>query len=201
MDTIYTIGYTAFNINKFVAVLKKYNISCVIDVRSSPVSQYYPDYNKDVLERALKSSSIYYRNYIEEFGARQNNKRYYTKDGYLDFKKFTKSEAFQKGFRKITDSMEQGYIFALMCAEKDPINCHRNIMVASEFFRKGYEVKNIMPDGSFQTQPEIENRLLDMYFPNRNQLSLLGEILNDKELISQAYEKRNAEIGYKMEDE
>lgn len=201
MDSIYTIGYTAFNINEFIQTLKKYNISCVIDVRSSPVSQYYPDYNKDVLEGALKSSDIYYRNYIEEFGARQNNRTYYTKDGYLDFKKFTKSDAFKKGILKITDSMEHGYTFALMCAEKDPINCHRNIMVASEFFKIGYEVKNIMPDGSFQTQPEIESRLLDMYFPDRNQLSLFGEPLSDKELISQAYEKRNAEIGYRMEEE
>ena len=139
MSSIYTIGYTAFNINEFIEILKKYNISCVIDVRSSPVSQYYPDYNKDVLERVLKSSGIYYRNYIEEFGARQNDKSYYTKDGYLDFKKFAKSEAFKKGIRKITDSMVQGYTFVLMCAEKDPINCHRNIMVASEFFKIGYE--------------------------------------------------------------
>ena len=57
-----------------------------------------------------------------------------------------------------------------------------------------------MPDCSFQTQPEIENRLLNMYFPNRNQLSIFCESIDDKELISQEYEKRNAEIGYKMEE-
>ena len=50
INTIYTIGYTAFPINEFLDVIKHYGIHCVIDVRSSPFSNYYSDYNKDELE-------------------------------------------------------------------------------------------------------------------------------------------------------
>ena len=73
INLIYTIGYTAFPINEFLDVIKHYGIDCVIDVRSSPFSNYYIDYNKDALENALKQNNILYRNYANEFGARQTN--------------------------------------------------------------------------------------------------------------------------------
>lgn len=201
MNTIYTIGYSGFKITDFVEILKKCKISCVIDVRSSPSSKFYPEYNKGIIEKTLKLSGIYYRNYFDEFGARQPNKEYYSEKGYLDFNNFTKSEQFNRGVQKIANGMKQGYKFVLMCAEKDPINCHRNIMVASELYRRGYEIKNIMPNRTIQTQRDIENRLIEMYFPNRNQLSLLEDIPDDKKLVSQAYRSRNADIGYKLEEE
>ena len=59
INTIYTIGYTAFPINEFLDVIKHYGIHCVIDVRSSPFSNYYSDYNKDELENTLKQHKIH----------------------------------------------------------------------------------------------------------------------------------------------
>ena len=122
MNTIYTIGYTAFSIDEFINILKKYNITCIIDVRSSPFSQFYQDYNKPVLKERLKKENIEYRNYVDEFGARQNEMTYYHSDGYLDFNKFLKSENFKLGVNKIEKGIKLGYSFCLMCAETDPIN-------------------------------------------------------------------------------
>ncbi len=201
MKTIYTIGYTGFTLNSFITTLKNYGISCVVDVRSNPMSKYYPDFNKNNLEQALKLAGIYYRNYVDEFGARQTNKRFYSINGYLDFKKFSKSEFFKSGVDKLITSMNKGYVFALMCAEKDPIDCHRNIMVASEFYRMGYEVKNILADGNYVFQSAIEKRLLEMYFPDRDQFSMFEKCIDNIELVERAYEKRNADIGYKVEEE
>lgn len=72
VNIVYTIGYSGFSIDDFVANLKKHNISLVVDVRSSPFSHYFPEYNKDSLEVCLKTHGIYYRNYADEFGARQS---------------------------------------------------------------------------------------------------------------------------------
>ena len=119
VNTVYTIGYSGFSIDDFVATLKKHNVSLVVDVRSSPFSNYFPEYNKDALEICLKTHGIYYRNYADAFGARQNDRKYYCKEGYLDFEVFSKAEPFLQGLKKLCNSMEQNYTFALLCAEKE----------------------------------------------------------------------------------
>ena len=197
MKEIYTIGYSGFTIENFLKTLKYYKISCLVDVRSMPKSAYFTDFNKSNLSNTLSKHKIIYRNYAEEFGARQLEKQYYT-DDILDFEKFTKSPQFIKGFQKIETGMRLNYSFALMCAEKRPEDCHRNIMIARQFYLHGYEVRNILEDGTYINQDMIEKILLDKYFPHREQLSLFDE-LSTEEMINQSYKKRNREIGYRLE--
>lgn len=195
INLIYTIGYTAFSIEEFINVITHYGINCVIDVRSSPFSKHYTDYNKDVLKNTLKKHNILYRNYSREFGARQIDPIYYSGD-VVDFDKFINSESFFDGVSKVSKGIEMGYTFVLMCAEKDPIDCHRSIMLGKGFAKCGYEVKHIISITRLETQKELEIRLLDMYHKNRCQLSLFGEEMSEVELIADAYKTRNYEIGY-----
>ena len=132
-NIIYTIGYTGFSAYEFINVLRDREINVVIDVRSTPYSERYPDYNKENLERVLKSNQIYYRNYIKEFGARQDNRNFYSSEGYLDFEVFSKSEQFLSGVEKIENSVAKGYKIVLLCAEKKPIQCHRTIWWPGHF--------------------------------------------------------------------
>ncbi len=200
MKQIYTIGYTSFQINDFIETLIKYKITCLIDVRSTPYSQHYSDYNKDTLEITLKNKEIIYRNYAHEFGARQENTIFYANGGYLDFNKFTSSNQFLEGVKKVTKGIEKGYKFALMCAEKDPINCHRSIMLGKGFKELGYNVDHIKANGQVETQCEIEIRLLDMYFKDRLQLSLFSASSDEDSLLNECYRKRNIDIGFNLED-
>ncbi len=168
----------------------------LVDVRSQPYSQHFPDYNKDNLERLLKREGLHYRNYAREFGARQEDRRYFNRDGFLDFERFAQSPPFLSGFQKLTESMKQGYRFALMCAEKDPLNCHRAILVARAFHDAGYKVLHLLANDTEMTQEEMERRLLDQTFPNRNQMTLFDDAWSEEELLAQAYRKKNGEIGY-----
>lgn len=199
MKEIYTIGYSGFKVDDFVDTLKFYHINSLIDVRSNPNSKFFEDYNEYNLKRILKLNGIIYRNYKREFGARQEEICYYP-NGYLDFEIFTKSEQFLDGVKKIEKGMNLNYRFAFMCAEKDPSTCHRNIMVARTFYNKGYDVKNILSDGSYEDQASIENRLVNHYYPNKNQLSLFSEQMTMQEMVENSYRKRNEEIGFKIED-
>ena len=201
VNTVYTIGYSGFLLNDFINELNINKISLVVDVRSIPYSQYFSDYNKDKLEQVLKKTGIYYRNYALEFGARQEERKYYTPEKYLDFTLFAKSSLFLSGFDKLVKSMKQNYTFALMCAEKDPFNCHRTILVARAFYNAGYKIVHLLPNKCKVTQEDIEARLLRRYFPYRNQITLFGELFSEEEYIDQAYKKRNAEIGYSIEEE
>lgn len=199
-NQIYTIGYSGFPIATFIDTLKNHGIRLVIDVRSSPYSSFYPDYNMDSLKAILIKNGIYYRNYADEFGARQNNKALYT-EGYLNFDLHCQTEAFTTGVQKLIDSLAKGYTFALMCAEKEPIRCHRTIMVSRRFFEKGYNVIHILPNGKYITQQDVEQSLLDKFFPDRDQATFFNDPQSDDQLIPQAYRLQNAEIGYRMEAE
>lgn len=198
MAEIFTIGYSSFAPEIFICTLKKYSINCLVDVRSIPHSKYFREYDKNNLSRILRENKIIYRNYAEEFGARQTDKKFFT-DGVLDFEKYSASEKFLSGINKIVRGMELGYKFVLMCAEKNPQDCHRNILIARKFYELGFTVKNILADGSFITQAEIEKILLDRYFHDRNQLNLFEEITN-AEMIRESYRKQNFEIAYRAED-
>lgn len=202
-NKIYTIGYTSFNISKFVEVLKNNGITCLVDVRSSPFSGFYPEYNKNTLEVTLKNNNILHRNYIDEFGARQEDRAYYHREGYLDFNKFILSENFKSGVSKIEKGIDMGYTFCLMCAETDPLRCHRSIMVGRGLKESGLSVHHILKNEGIETHEQLEHRLMEIHNKNndRNQLSLFSESKSHEELLQLAYDLQNKEIGFRKGDE
>ena len=195
-DTIYTIGYSGFQVDEFISTLKRNGVNALIDVRSEPYSAYHHDYDKETLSQNLRKNHIYYRNYAKEFGARQENHGFY-KNGRLDFDSFSKSPQFQSGVSKIVEGANQGFTFAFMCAEKDPLQCHRAILVAKAFSDMGFSVKHVVPvDGKIEieTQQNLEDEMIDCYFPPmfRNE--------SKEALLADAYRRKNDEIGFKLED-
>ncbi|MDR3209207.1 MAG: DUF488 domain-containing protein [Oscillospiraceae bacterium] len=203
MVKLYTIGYTAFRAADFADVLAGLGVQALVDVRSVPYSARAPEYNSEQTERLLKPRGILYENYAREFGARQTERQYFS-EGYLDFEKFAQAPRFLQGIDKLRRRAEENCTIALMCAEKDPATCHRAILVSRALCGKGFEVLHILADGRVESQGDLELRLLDKYFLDRNQMSLFGidaaEDDGTAALIRAAYRKRNAEIGYRWED-
>lgn len=203
MNEIYTIGHSSYTHEQYLKLLKYYNINCIVDVRSIPYSKYVPQFNKEEIKKFLKLNSIYYIFMGKELGARREDKRLYT-EGYLDFEKTSKSMNFINGIDRVKDGIEKGYKIALMCKEKDPIDCHRNILVARQFSMQGFNVLNILENGLTETQEHIEERLLNLYYPERNQMTILDiqnkNNIDKKSLIKKAYILRNKEIGYRLDE-
>ena len=57
---LFTIGYSGFpDIQDFIDTLKYHGVQILIDVRSSPFSAYYAQYNKDQLGPMLKAAGMY----------------------------------------------------------------------------------------------------------------------------------------------
>jgi uncharacterized protein (DUF488 family) len=197
MKEIFTIGHSSHDIEVFLELLKQHRINCIADVRSMPYSQYTPQFNTEGLTRFLKRNGILYIFFGRELGARQDDSSLYTPEGFLDFEKVSKTKIFQTSIERLKIGIDKGFRVALMCSEKDPIDCHRNIMVAREFYKNDYSVNNILYDGNLQSQEIIEKRLLDMYFPDRMQPVLFDlENKSEADLIIDAYKLRNRDIGY-----
>ncbi|MCC8107241.1 MAG: DUF488 domain-containing protein [Clostridiales bacterium] len=201
MGKLFTVGHSVHKPDFFADLLNQYHINYLLDVRSTPYSRYAEWYNRENLSVWLKNLDIHYSFMGKYFGARQPEAELYSPEGYLDFEKVTASERFRIGLENVKKGLAQGNRIAFMCTEKDPIDCHRAIMVARAFELKGMEVEHILPDGSLQSQNELGQRLLQRYFPDRNQLSLFDfqNDISEEEYIKRAYRLRNAEIGYRRE--
>lgn len=198
MRQLFTIGHSTLPAEQFVRLLKQYDIDYVLDVRSTAFSKYASQYNSDVLPHILGEAGIRYAGMGKYFGARQAQKEYYTEEGHLDFEKFRDSELFRMGLANVQKGLKD-YNIALMCTEKDPYDCHRAIMVSRGFELAGIDVNHILSDGSLLKQADLNERLLEQYFPERDQISLFeNENKDEQQCLEEAYRKRNAEIGYHM---
>lgn len=196
---VYTVGHSNHPIEEFLKLLVKHNINCICDVRSMPYSRFTEQYNRENIKEYLSEHNIKYLFFGEEFGARREEKSLLT-DGMVDFEKVAKNEKFIKGIERIEKGLEKGYRIALMCTEKEPIECHRTILVSRNLFLKGMVILHILSDGTAVYHEKIEEELVEKYFPNRNQLSLFD--MNETiDYLKEAYKKANNDIGYRKEDD
>ena len=203
MGELFTVGHSQHDVNYFISLLNQYNIDYILDVRSIPYSKYAEQYNKENISISLNSANIKYISMGKYFGARPQNKELYHNEGYLDFEKVRESKDFNKGIENVMVGLNQGHNIALMCTEKEPIDCHRAILVARAFEMHMVYTKHILPNGEILTQQQLNEQLLQKYFPDRAQLSLFtyGKEISEQEYLIEAYNKRNKEIGYFIDNE
>lgn len=152
MKQVYSIGHSNHNIDKFCELLVKDEIECLIDVRSTPFSRYYPQYNQERLIRSLEAVNIKYIFLGNELGGRITDITCYkdgvipsTKVGYalhLNYNNICTKEWFQKGIEKLLKIIEQGKS-AIMCSEENPEKCHRELIIGRRLKELGYKVNNI----------------------------------------------------------
>ena len=200
---IYTLGHSNYPVEKLIDMLKYYNINTVVDIRGTPYSKYNVQYNKETIEQTLKSEGFFYIYMAKELAAKRINKISYNKEGYSDFEKVINEEDFIRGIHRLEKGCKMGYKIALLGAMQDPIRCHRSILVGRALRDSNFNVSHILDDYSTCTQEEIENRLLDKYFPDRAQItidSLIGLGMSEQEMIDEGYRKANKEIGYRIEN-
>ena len=198
-NTIYTIGYAGFpERSTMLAVLRRYGIRVIIDVRSVPFSHTFPQYNSGAFQNYLSKNGIYYRNYALGFGARQTDTRYFT-NNQLDFERFAGSDVFQDACQKMIKTVEAGYVPCLFCAEKDPIICHRSILIGRELMRLGLDVEHIHSDWRTESQEQLQDRLVSMLFPNKDQANLWEDsYFPPDEMAGESYRIQNRKIGYRL---
>lgn len=153
-----TIGHSNHDIEAFLGLLSKHNVSAIGDVRSSPYSRYVPQYSREVLKSTLVGAGFAYTFLGKEFGARSANPDCY-KNGKVQYDLLAKQPIFSDGITRVIEGMKK-YRIAFMCAEKDPVECHRALLVARAFFDRGIPVSHIHADGSLESHELMESRLL-----------------------------------------
>lgn len=190
---IFTIGHSNHPIEAFLELLQRHGVTAVSDVRSHPYSRYVPQYSRELLKAALARAGIAYVFLGKELGARSENPACY-KQGKVQYDCLAREPQFADGIKRVTDGMQKHRI-ALMCAEKDPLECHRTLLVARRLHEAGIEVAHIHADGSLEDHGKLESRLLrackmpegDMFKPR-------------SEFVSEAYAIQGERVAYQDEN-
>lgn len=193
---LYTIGYAGLSAMDLTDMLAEYRIDTVLDVRSVPRSAYAPQFDKDAAAQILGRAGVRYVHMGRRFGARPHDLLMYDSEGRADFSKIAGSEPFVAGLKNVSRGLAAGHRVALMCAEKDPENCHRAILVARAFSLAGIQARHIRRNGGIQTQVQLDAVLLDRYFPHRAQLSFGSLGMPHEQQLDEAYRMRGREIAY-----
>lgn len=190
---IYTIGHSTHTIDYFLELLKAFKINCVVDVRSLAASRFNPQYNKRALTEFLKKHFVTYLHFPEEFGARHTNPALLDKDGRVDFERVRKSPAFKRGIERLRQGIDKKFTIALMCAESEPLDCHRFSMISPALVETGFEVKHILKDTVLKTQTELEQELLKQYKDKIPTPTIFEPAVD---ALKMAYRLKNKEIGF-----
>jgi uncharacterized protein (DUF488 family) len=143
----------------FAKSLKDHGVELVADVRSVPQSTRLPHFSQPVFEKLLCTEHISYLFLGEEFGGRPDDVDAYRPDGLVDYRIRRKSYAFQAGLNRLVQELE-GRTVAIMCAEEDPLECHRFLMVCPELVKQGVLPLHIRKGSQIEPQEAAENRLL-----------------------------------------
>lgn len=189
---LYTIGHSVHAIEHFCALLRQHGVSLVCDVRSHPYSRMNPQYNRETLIELLQLEGIGYLFLGKELGARSGDPSCYT-GGKVQYDRLARGALFQQGLGRVFETSEE-HTPALMCAEKDPLECHRTILVARHVVDRGAEVRHILEDGSIETHEACLARLLRDLKMQEYDLFRSRE-----EVIADAYRLQGERIAYAIE--
>jgi uncharacterized protein (DUF488 family) len=193
-QTVYTVGHSNGTIERLVGMLQQHAISAIADVRSQPYSRFNPQFNRDVLASSLKSAGLEYVFLGHELGARSDDPACY-RNGRAQYSLMAKTSVFERGIARLLAGTERFQV-AMLCAEKEPLACHRGILVGRHLYEKGVRVCHILEEGTLEDHEASLARLLQMQGIQENHL-----FHSRDELIALAYEKQAEDIQFSPSQE
>jgi len=165
-NPVYSIGHSNVPVGKIIDLITKYNVELLLDVRSSPYSQYSPQFNREVLESTLKYAGIEYRYAGDLLGGRPKDASCY-KDNHIpddhadylhlvNYLAVMEKTFFRKGIQQLLELASQKTI-AFMCSEEDPAICHRHHLIGKFLRQNGVTVLHIRKDGQLVKDYHLPN--------------------------------------------
>ena len=147
MTAIYSVGHSNHEIAAFTALIHRYGIALLVDVRSQPYSRYAPQFNRESLARTLEAQGIAYRYLGDTLGGRPPGDEFLLPDGSVDYDKLRDSEDFRKGLDELI-ALANRQPTALMCSEGNHRSCHRHLLITPALLAHTVTVLHIQPDGT-----------------------------------------------------
>lgn len=206
-STLYTIGYAGYpELDGFIAELKKYGITTLIDIRRRPYEAYFEQYEENTLRNALTREDLAYIRFEGNFGMGYDEEDDEEPENPVDYEEIAKTEEFGKGVSRLRYGIEKGLVPVIMGEAADPVMCPRGLLIARALNGMGYTVKHLLP-GEVKDHSELEKEIRDFARKEINdekngeyQMSLIvpadSEVLSmsEVELLEEGYRRLNRRI-------
>jgi uncharacterized protein (DUF488 family) len=187
---LYTIGHSRHPLADFIGLLQGQRIAVLADVRSWPRSRFAPHFNRVALERSLADAGIAYAFLGEELGARSTDPAC-QRDGRADFDLLAARPRFTATLARLRTAAH-GSAHCLMCAERDPLECHRTLLVGIRLRSPDLALTHILADGTLEAHERTEARLLARHGLDQPEL-----FRDADERLAEAYRRQCAAIAYR----
>ena len=193
MLELFTIGHSIHSLERFVALLKTHGVTALCDVRSSPYSRYTPQFNRESLKDELAKHRIIYLYLGAELGPRSSDPTCY-EGGKVQYNRLAAKEIFQQGLGRLQKGMATHRI-ALMCAEKDPLTCHRMLLICRNLRGDDIVIRHILEDGALEDNRDTEKRLMKLL-----KIDPADLFSTEADQIQRAYDLQGEKVAYTLEE-
>ncbi|MEW6608698.1 MAG: DUF488 domain-containing protein [bacterium] len=151
---IFSIGHSNHSLENFIKLLQLHQIQILVDVRTSPYCKYATWFNKNELAPIIEKNNMEYLYLGKGLGGYPSNSEYITATGKTDYKKYAQSEEYLNTLQFLVEETV-GKRAAIMCAEADPRQCHRHLLITKSLLEKEIDVIHILADGTLD-YPKLE---------------------------------------------
>src|SRR5215470_11440157 len=187
---LFTIGHSNISVERFIALLHGAGIDAIADVRSIPASRFCPWFSAKNLAPLLGKANIDYLSFGDKLGGRPRDPSLYC-DGVVDYEAMAQRPSFRAGLDHLLANAGQRRL-CLMCSERDPLDCHRCLLVARALAARGVSVGHILHDGRIESHAATERLLLECAGEDSD-LFVTGQ----DERLAAAYRRRARAVAYR----
>ena len=188
---VFTVGHSNHPLEAFINLVVRHGIDEVADVRSAPYSRYTPHFNYDPLQQALDDIGIAYAYLGGELGGRPADRSCYDSDGRVLYDRIAETTQFDDGIRSVIRAAAERRV-ALLCTEKEPLECHRTLLVARALAERGLPIAHILADGGLESHDDAMARLVEAH-----KLPPNGDMFRSRDdVIAEALERQACKFAY-----
>lgn len=148
-------------------------------MRSVPSIKYAAQYNREYLDSELKQKGIRYLFMGDALGAASDA---------------GKTEMFQSGIQRIIEEIKNGAVIAIMCTDKEPLNCHRFTLISRALASHGIIVNHMLKDGTLCSNDDLEKRLLEKYQPDYAHSASSQQLTARQEALEKTYSEQSKQL-------
>jgi uncharacterized protein (DUF488 family) len=185
-----TIGHSNIPADRFVGLLRDAGAEAIADVRSTPASRHFPWFSKNNLAARLQHEGMAYLPFGDTLGGRPREAALY-RDGIADYEAMARRPEFRSGLDRLCDAAARQCV-CLLCAEREPLDCHRCLLVSRALAERGINVGHIRHDGAVTPHAAIEQELLADYGEG---IDLFSAGQSDR--LAAAYRRRARAVAYR----
>jgi len=190
--SVYTVGHSNHSLEDFIKILETNHVTAIGDVRSIPYSKYNSHFDRENLKGELTKLGIAYSFLGNELGARPKDINCYN-GNRADYNLISNSNNFKVGLSRVIKGAKR-YKIALMCAEKEPLDCHRTILIARSLKKLDIPIHHILYDGSIEGHDSTEKR--SVMLTKQEMDDLFSDQGSEQDPVERAYSIRALEIAY-----